>query len=55
MGSMSAYEILGELREEYPKIAPPTIYRALDGLIEQGQVQKLESLNTFITCQQAIL
>jgi len=49
--SLSAYDILAELREDYPKIAPTTIYRALGALIQQGRVHRLESLNAFITCQ----
>lgn len=48
---LSAYDVLGELREAYPKIAPPTIYRALAALTEHGQVHRLESLNAFIACQ----
>ena len=50
-GSLSAYDILAVLREGYPKIAPPTVYRALDALIQQGRVHRLESLNAFVTCQ----
>jgi Fur family zinc uptake transcriptional regulator len=48
---LSAYKLLGELRESYPKIAPPTIYRALGALTERGRVHRLESLNAFIACQ----
>ncbi len=50
-GPMSAYDILAELREANPKIAPPTIYRALTALTERGCVHRLESLNAFIACQ----
>ena len=50
-GPLSAYEVLGELRENHPKIAPPTIYRALASLTERGRVHRLESMNAFITCQ----
>ena len=32
---MSAYEILGKLRDKNPKIAPPTIYRTLSDLVER--------------------
>ena len=32
--AMSAYDVLDQLRHEYPKIAPPTVYRALHALIE---------------------
>ena len=50
-GPLSAYDVLGELREDNPKIAPPTIYRALAALTERGRVHRLESLNAFIACQ----
>ena len=50
-GPLSAYEVLGELRESQPKIAPPTIYRALVALTERGRVHRLESMNAFIACQ----
>jgi Fur family transcriptional regulator, zinc uptake regulator len=30
--------------------APPTIYRALDFLLEQGLVHKLESLHAYVGC-----
>ena len=48
---MSAYDILGCLREENPRLAPPTIYRALAALTDRGSVHRLESLNAFIACQ----
>lgn len=51
LGPLSAYDVLGELREVNPKIAPPTIYRALAALTERGHVHRLESLNAFIACQ----
>jgi len=50
-GPLSAYEVLGELRESHPRIAPPTIYRALAALTERGRVHRLESMNAFIACQ----
>ena len=50
-GPLSAYDILGELREGHPKIAPPTIYRALAALTERGCAHRIESLNAFIACQ----
>lgn len=50
-GPLSAYDVLGELREVNPKIAPPTIYRVLAALTERGHVHRLESLNAFIACQ----
>ncbi len=50
-GPLSAYDVLGELRQISPKIAPPTVYRALAALTKRGQVHRLESLNAFIACQ----
>ncbi|MEL7116167.1 MAG: Fur family transcriptional regulator [Pseudomonadota bacterium] len=47
----SAYDLLHALRDEHPKIAPPTIYRALAALVEKGKVHRLESLNAFVACQ----
>ncbi|WP_460020728.1 transcriptional repressor [Magnetospira thiophila] len=45
-----AYELLEELKQEKGNAAPPTVYRALDFLLEQGLIHKLESLNAFIAC-----
>ena len=50
-GPLSAYDILGELREANPKLAPPTIYRVLSTLTERGIVHRIESLNAYIACQ----
>ncbi len=47
---MTAYEILDRLRETLANPAPPTVYRALDFLLEQGLVHKLESLHAFVGC-----
>jgi len=49
--AMSAYDVLGELRQFNPKIAPPTVYRALTALEEKGQIHRLESINAFVACQ----
>ena len=48
---MSAYEVLRCLREEHPRLTPPTIYRALAALTERGKTHRLESLNAFVACQ----
>lgn len=47
---MKAYEILEQLHREYPKAAPPTVYRALDFLQQAGLVHRIESLNAFVGC-----
>lgn len=47
---LSAYEILDRLRGTTRNPAPPTVYRALDFLLKQGLVHKLESLHAFVGC-----
>ena len=47
---IGAYDILDRLGEEKENAAPPTVYRALDFLIEAGLVHRLDSLNAFIGC-----
>jgi Fur family transcriptional regulator, zinc uptake regulator len=46
---LTAYELLDRLRS-HGVSAPPTVYRALDRLIEDGRVHRLESLNAFVAC-----
>lgn len=47
---LSAYELLDLLCTELPNPAPPTVYRALDFLLEQGLIHKLESLHAYVGC-----
>ena len=47
---VKAYDVLEVLRGEKKGSAPPTVYRALDFLQEQGFVHKIESLNSYIGC-----
>lgn len=47
---LGAYQLLGQLVNEGFNSAPPTIYRALDFLVEQGFVHRIASLNAFIGC-----
>jgi Fur family zinc uptake transcriptional regulator len=46
---MGAYELLDKLHKFGIK-APPTVYRALDTLVERGLVHRIESLNAFVAC-----
>ncbi|HEY4043044.1 MAG TPA: Fur family transcriptional regulator [Rhodopila sp.] len=46
---LTAYEILDKLRPQGVS-APPTVYRALGRLIEDGRVHRLDSLNAFVAC-----
>lgn len=45
-----AYDLLDQLRSSRGPAAPPTVYRALDFLLEQGLVHKLERLSAFVGC-----
>lgn len=47
---LGAYEILASLKTERLGAAPPTVYRALDFLRQQGLVHRIESLNAFVGC-----
>ena len=47
---IGAYPLLEKLRETMGRVAPPTVYRALDFLQAQGLVHRLASLNAFIGC-----
>ncbi|WP_287173418.1 transcriptional repressor [Mesorhizobium sp.] len=46
---MGAYGLLGLLRQEGLR-SPLQIYRALDPLVEQGLVHRIESLSAFALC-----
>lgn len=47
---LGAYELLDQLTHEGHKPAPPTIYRALDFLLENRLIHRLASLNAFLGC-----
>jgi Fur family transcriptional regulator, zinc uptake regulator len=47
---LGAYDILAVLAAEGRSAAPPTVYRALEFLLEQGLVHRLASLNAFVGC-----
>lgn len=52
---LGAYTLLEQLADKAPgerrKLGPPTVYRALEFLREQGLVHRIDSLNAFIGCQ----
>ncbi|MEO0818708.1 MAG: Fur family transcriptional regulator [Pseudomonadota bacterium] len=50
-GLLSAYDVHGELRKSHPKLALPTIYRALTALTERERAHRFEPMNAFIACQ----
>ncbi|HEX2943662.1 MAG TPA: transcriptional repressor [Rhodopila sp.] len=45
-----AYDLLEQLRSTRHGAAPPTVYRALEFLLEQGLIHKLERLSAFVGC-----
>jgi Fur family zinc uptake transcriptional regulator len=49
---MGAYDILAELNraDQAERIAPPIVYRALDFLLAQSLIHRIESRNAFISC-----
>jgi Fur family zinc uptake transcriptional regulator len=47
---VGAYEILEQLRAEGFNGAPPTVYRALEFLLEHGLIHRIESLNAYTGC-----
>ncbi|WP_313589701.1 zinc uptake transcriptional repressor Zur [Pantoea septica] len=49
-GSISAYDLLDQLRASEPQAKPPTVYRALDFLLEQGFIHRVESNNSYVVC-----
>jgi Fur family zinc uptake transcriptional regulator len=49
---LKAYDLLDKVREGVGAgaAAPPTVYRALDFLLANGFIHKLESVNAFVAC-----
>jgi Fur family zinc uptake transcriptional regulator len=48
--ALGAYEIIDAMPADAGRPAPITIYRALEFLIENGLVHRIESRNAFIAC-----
>ncbi len=49
-GPAGAYDLLDRLRGTRRGAAPPTVYRALDFLLEQGLIHRVERLSAFVGC-----
>jgi Fur family zinc uptake transcriptional regulator len=47
---VKAYELLDLMKATHDAAAPPTVYRALDFLLEHGFIHKLASINAFVGC-----
>ena len=51
--SVKAYELLELIRDVQQGAAPPTVYRALDFLVEEGLVHRLDAINAWAACHDA--
>jgi len=47
---LSAYEVIDALSGE-KRMAPPTVYRALQKLMDEGLAHRLESQNAYVACR----
>ena len=47
---VKAYDLLDRLKDDHSGAAPPTVYRALNFLLENCFIHKLESINAFVGC-----
>jgi Fur family transcriptional regulator, zinc uptake regulator len=52
-GPITAYQLLDRLKETNRSAVPATIYRALDFLLRNGLIHKIESLSAFVPCTEA--
>ncbi len=48
--AVKAYDLLDQIRPVNDAAKPATVYRALDFLLEQGLIHRVESLNAFVGC-----
>lgn len=48
--AVKAYDLLDRIKPYEQAAKPATVYRALDFLMEQGLIHRVESLNAFIGC-----
>ncbi|MFL5336311.1 MAG: Fur family transcriptional regulator [Geminicoccaceae bacterium] len=47
---IGAYQILDQLAEHRGRVAPPTVYRALEFLSREGLIHRIDSLNAYLGC-----
>lgn len=48
---LGAYQLMDQLAEASTRrVAPPTVYRALDFLLEQGLIHRINGLNAYVGC-----
>lgn len=49
-GGAKAYDLLDALTAENASARPPTVYRAIDFLLSNGLIHRIESLNAYVRC-----
>ena len=49
-GGIKAYDLLAQLQQALQNAKPPTVYRALDFLLANGLIHRIESQNAFFSC-----
>lgn len=50
---ITAYQLLDQLKPIRKSAVPPTIYRSLEFLLENGLIHKIERLNAFVSCAES--
>ncbi len=48
---IGAYDILNALKKGEGASAPPTVYRALDFLLDAGLIHRIDALSAFMACE----
>lgn len=48
--AVKAYDIIERFNADGVAAKPPTVYRALDFLVENGLIHRIECLNAFVGC-----
>jgi Fur family zinc uptake transcriptional regulator len=49
-GSAKAYDLQDDMRRRRERVAPTTVYRALEFLMEQDLVHRVDATNSFVAC-----
>ena len=47
---VGAYALIDRLASDGQRVAPPTVYRALEFLLTNGLIHRIERLNAFVGC-----
>lgn len=50
-GSIGAYDILERLAQKGTRLAPISVYRSIDALMDAGVIHRLESKNAYFACR----